>query len=126
MGIPLIPREACVENRDARLSYNRDWYAKNRANQIEQALQRKKDRPELNRAWSNAYRSRRMTAIPAWYEQEKVELVYKMSVDMGMEVDHVVPLQSDLVCGLHCWHNLQLLISSVNSSKGNRYWPDMP
>jgi transposase len=40
-------------------------------------------------------------------------------------VDHVVPLQSKLVSGLHCAANLQLLPQTENYRKGNRVWPDM-
>jgi len=30
------------------------------------------------------------------------------------------------VCGLHVEHNLQVIPRSVNQSKNNRRWPDMP
>lgn len=41
-------------------------------------------------------------------------------------VDHVVPIQSNLVCGLHLACNIQVLPAKDNISKNNRYWPDMP
>jgi 5-methylcytosine-specific restriction endonuclease McrA len=42
------------------------------------------------------------------------------------EVDHIVPLKSPLVCGLHVEHNLQVIPATQNRRKHNRVWPDMP
>jgi hypothetical protein len=67
--------------------------------------------------------ARKQQAIPLWFEQEKVALVYKKAKEWGFEVDHIVPLKGKNVCGLHCWANLQLLDSSLNCSKGNRKYP---
>ena len=65
-------------------------------------------------------------AIPLWHEKENVLIVYEKARELGMEVDHIVPVTSDFVSGLHCWHNLQLLKRTENRSKSNKFWPDMP
>jgi hypothetical protein len=41
-------------------------------------------------------------------------------------VDHEVPLQHALVCGLHVPWNLSISTLEANMAKGNRTWPDMP
>jgi hypothetical protein len=77
----------------------------------------------------NAYKRQ---AVPAWVDLEKVAEYYQTSDGLSMltgewfQVDHVVPLKSPLVCGLHNEFNLQVLPSRVNAAKGNRVWPDMP
>ena len=43
-----------------------------------------------------------------------------------MHVDHIVPLQSALVCGLHCEANLEIIPGAANEAKKNYWWPDMP
>jgi 5-methylcytosine-specific restriction endonuclease McrA len=75
---------------------------------------------------ANERRAAKMKSIPLWYNRGMVKKVYQKAKELNLTVDHVVPIQSSLVCGLHCWHNLQLLDQSANSSKGNHYWPDMP
>lgn len=65
-------------------------------------------------------------ATPQWANQELIKIVYEKAAKYGLQVDHVVPLTSKLVCGLHVWHNLQLLDAPLNKTKRNKYWPDMP
>lgn len=81
---------------------------------------------ERSRKYCATRRAIKAQAIPIWSESDKINVVYKKAKQYGFEVDHIVPIDNPLVCGLHCWHNLQLLETSVNRSKGNRYWPDMP
>jgi hypothetical protein len=78
------------------------------------------------------YVAKKQQAVPLWADPAQMATVYakaqELSVAFGisLEVDHVVPLTSPLVCGLHTADNLQLLATGANRSKGNRYWPDMP
>lgn len=71
-------------------------------------------------------------ATPLWANHEAIAATYAAAAEMskatGVEfhVDHVVPLKSSIVCGLHCEANLNILPKALNLSKSNRYWPDMP
>ena len=75
---------------------------------------------------------REIQATPAWANEFFIDEIYalaKMRTELtGIEwhVDHIVPLQSKRVCGLHWEGNLQVIPAKVNMQKGNRYWPDMP
>jgi len=68
----------------------------------------------------------KLRAVPAWAELDKIAVVYAKAREYGFTVDHIVPLQHPLVCGLHVWSNLQLLHDSENAKKKNYHWPDMP
>jgi hypothetical protein len=65
-------------------------------------------------------------ATPEWADREHIKLIYKKAESYGFHVDHIVPIKSKVVCGLNVPANMQLLHGDLNSSKGNRWWPDMP
>jgi hypothetical protein len=46
---------------------------------------------------------------------------YKEAQYFGESVDHIIPLNNPLVCGLHCEFNLQLLPLSDNIKKNNSF-----
>lgn len=83
-------------------------------------------------AKTRAYQARKITALPSWADLEQIKKIYLfrdlMQKERGieMEVDHIVPLQSKSVCGLHVQANLQVIPKSENRKKANRRWPDMP
>lgn len=91
-----------------------------------------KKRPE-KRAFREKMRyARKMRAVPKWINEffisEAYDLAKLRTAILGFEwnVDHIVPLQSKIVCGLHVENNLQVIPANQNIVKGNRYWPDMP
>jgi hypothetical protein len=86
--------------------------------------------PMSSKALRNNSASRRratkLKATPKWADMDKIKQIYIKASTCGHHVDHIVPLRSKFVCGLHCEANLQILEPSINMSKGNRWWPDMP
>ena len=63
-------------------------------------------------------------ATPGWADMESIKDVYMEAKHMQMHVDHIVPLNHPLVCGLHVWENLQLLYPVDNLRKNNAFDPE--
>ena len=70
--------------------------------------------------------------MPAWADQAAILAIYFLAETASMlfgvpyQVDHIVPLRSKLVCGLHVEHNLRVICKRSNIAKGNRTWPGKP
>lgn len=64
-------------------------------------------------------RAVKLNATPSWVDFEELKLIY-LECPEGFQVDHIVPLQSNKICGLHVPWNLQYLTEEQNKSKGNR------
>lgn len=77
-------------------------------------------------------RAQKIQATPAWVNWEEIAAIYAdaqartAATGQPYHVDHIVPLKSKLVCGLHCPANLRVIPGVENLTKGNRSWPDMP
>lgn len=67
------------------------------------------------------YKAIRIRATPSWANIEDINNVYIEAQYMQMHVDHIIPLRSKIVCGLHVWDNLQLLSADDNNKKGNKF-----
>lgn len=111
---------------------NNAWTARNREKASRNACEWAKKNPEKSSLRAAEYRAKRRSAIPSWANRKEILEFYveakRISKETGVlhSVDHIVPLKSDLVCGLHCQENLRIITHSENCAKQNRYWPDMP
>lgn len=107
------PEEAARRDREAK----RDWERRN---------------AHVVLAKTRKYQSRKLRAYPAWANKSAIEAIYLRARELtkrlgvAMEVDHIVPLQGAIVCGLHVENNLQIIPMRKNRSKNNRHWPDKP
>lgn len=120
------------KNREQELKKAREYKAKHAEQLAKKQSEYLKQNPHISRYFTSKRRAAEKMATPAWASSKKIMEFYITADGLGMctgdwyEVDHIVPLQSKLVCGLHCEANLQVLPRSENRSKSNRYWPDMP
>lgn len=67
----------------------------------------------------SAYRSRKIKRTPKWADLDKIKEIYS-KCPKGYHVDHIIPLNGNMVSGLHVENNLQYLTAKDNFSKGNR------
>lgn len=143
-------REWDARNYEKRLTMNQSWRDRNPEKVIAAKLAyRSTRRPGANSpaeylakwraenkgriaVYDRLRRAGMKQARPAWANLDLIEVVYAcaaaytQATGVRHQVDHIVPLKSPIVCGLHVAGNLQILTADDNLRKGNRRWPDMP
>lgn len=91
-----------------------------------------------NKGKYNAYAMKRISskknAAVDWADKQYIDDLYEncreaeqifgnIGLNVKFQVDHIIPLQHDLVCGLHVQDNLQILSARDNQSKNNHFVP---
>lgn len=66
------------------------------------------------------YKAAKLDRIPVWADLQEISAFYAKCPE-GYHVDHIIPLQGDLVSGLHVINNLQYLTAYDNMSKSNTF-----
>lgn len=114
------------DHRDRLLEIGRQWRLTNRKCVVEMSLNNYNNKGQHNARTANR-RAAKLRATPHWYEKSLIDQLYVQarhlteSTKIGYQVDHIIPLHGELVCGLHCLDNLQIIIASENKSKSNKF-----
>jgi len=118
-----------------------EWYQDNRDAVIERAKTRPVEKlREYRNAWkennlvqvrasTKARRRKHRDATPPWITREQkseIRKLYEMAITMTKTtgeqyvVDHIIPLRSPEVCGLHVPWNLRVITQEENLRKSNK------
>lgn len=140
--IPEVTRKYALENPDRckvyrKTAYNKNiksikenakvYYYENKERMNESNRQWNRDNPHRRKAIGAKYRAASLQASVPWVNQEAIAEVYKECSETTERtgvlhhVDHIVPLQSKVVCGLHNEFNLQIIPAKENLTKSNKF-----
>lgn len=79
----------------------------------------------------NKRRAQKSSATPAWADLNAISEFYRIAKERTEAtgichvVDHIIPLQGKMVCGLHVHTNLQVIPERENLTKFNRLTEDI-
>lgn len=131
-------RDWYVRNREKKIASTAAWHANNRERVADLNSAWRLENKERKYATRNRWRTEtgagnadkalrraaELQASPPWLTKEhkrEIRKLYKLGREMGLHVDHVVPLRGKQVCGLHVPWNLQLLAPVENMQKHNKH-----
>lgn len=125
-----------VEKRRALTPKRKTWRAKYKVDNAEKI--RKWDRERYQRdkpkriALVYKRKLMKIQRVPIWYDKADdrvmanlIEIQNMLKVlSLSYHIDHIIPLQGELVSGLHCKENWQLLSAKENLTKSNTFDPE--
>lgn len=120
-----------VQNKEAGIAAERTrrTYAKHTAKQKARVQKWKRENPGKTSENTANRRAAKRKRTPAWLTEDQRRQMRRMyeeaarrtrETGVKWQVDHIVPLLGNGVCGLHVPWNLQLLTGLENQKKGNK------
>jgi hypothetical protein len=119
-----------IRNKERENARSQEYKKANKPELAAKQAQYNRDHPEGNRFRRSLRRAAEKRAMPAWADKSKMFEFYAEAARLTREtgiphhVDHIYPLQSKVMCGLHCEANMQVIPADLNYRKKNRV-PDM-
>jgi hypothetical protein len=118
------------QNVDRKRAYRKSEYAANKQAAQTSASEYRRNNPAKVNAWSRKHQLAKRKRTPNWLSADEfwmMEQAYELAAlrtklfGFVWHVDHVIPLQGELVSGLHTPYNLQVIPARDNQSKSNRF-----
>lgn len=136
-----VCRDSNKKHKDKILAYRKQYELVNKERIKAKRIANIEMRRETKRLWvknnlgfvlaTNATRrAAKLKRTPAWlteFDKLKIKCLYQLAAMRNREsgqkwhVDHIIPLQGELVSGLHVPSNLRVILATENLSK-NRYY----
>ena len=108
---------------------NKAWYEANRERRNETGKAYYQNNVAAKQAATRKYQAVKRQRSPSWANDQLIAAYYKEAkrleelTGIQFHVDHIIPLQGELVSGLHVETNLQLLPAHENLGKSNSFDP---
>ena len=119
--------------RDCKNAQNKNHYNNNKEDHYARNRRVLAARKARDPAWANAWnvwkRMKEAKRVPPWAKFSDTVCFYREAHELTArtgiqhEVDHIIPLRSKVVSGLHCVENLQVLTAAANNAKGASFTP---
>lgn len=118
------------DNPEAKKEYDRKYYQANKEARNEYQRKYYQENPDKFNARNARRRASKIQRTPHWLTEDEHWLIkeaYTLAklrekvTGIKWDVDHLVPLQGDIVSGLHVPWNLQVIPESENRSKHNKW-----
>jgi 5-methylcytosine-specific restriction endonuclease McrA len=124
-----LSKATYARNRDVITARARAKFARTAAIEAERGrAYRQANKGKIN-SHTMARKAAFLQRIPAWLTEDDhwmIEQAYELAAlrtkifGVAWHVDHVLPLRGKTVSGLHTPYNMQVILGSENSRKGNR------
>lgn len=112
-----------IKNKEKISEYSRQQKQKNYPSIAARMRQYNQKNRGLITALAAKYRASKLKATPPWANLNAIRAIYEEASRLGMEVDHDIPLQGKIVCGLHVESNLKIRPMSENRRKSSKFNP---
>ena len=118
------------KHKEHKIKKSHEWQKENKDRYKQIAKKCYENTKHKKFAWQALARAAKRNAVPKWVNENLKQEIQKFYIEaraktketgIDYEVDHIVPLMGENVCGLHVPWNLRVITRFENRSKQNRF-----